>query len=68
MYVFEGASEGNWDAVQLMQQNNSNPQIQFFKVPDHDHFSVITPVTELLASQISAGSVNVTDADVQAMR
>jgi hypothetical protein len=60
MYVFEGAQNGNWDAVQLMIDGNSNPNIQFFKVPGHDHFSVIAPVTEELADQIVKGQINVT--------
>ena len=63
-----GAVDGNWDAAQLMADENSNPQIQFFKVPGHDHFSVIAPLTEMLAEQIVQGEVNVTQQDVQGLR
>lgn len=67
MYVFEGAGNGNWDAVQLMLKENSNPQIHFFKVPGHDHFSVIAPLTEKLAEQILTNQINITEATVQAL-
>ena len=46
MFVFEGADRGNWDAAEMMLERNSNPKIQFFKVPGHDHFSVIAPLAE----------------------
>lgn len=60
MYVFEG-EDGNWDgAIEIMADENSNPMIQFLKIPGHDHFSVIAPLAEMLASQIVAGQINVT--------
>jgi dipeptidyl aminopeptidase/acylaminoacyl peptidase len=68
MYVFEGADNANWDAAQLMLDENTNPNIQFFKVPGHDHFSVIAPLAERLAEQIVAGQVNVTQEMVQGLR
>ena len=68
MYVFEGAENGNWDAVQLMIDKNSNQNIQFFKVPGHDHFSVIAPLAEELAEQIVKGQVDVTQQTVQGLR
>ncbi len=39
MYVFEGAADGNWDALQLMSDRNTNPNIKFYKVPRHDHLA-----------------------------
>jgi dipeptidyl aminopeptidase/acylaminoacyl peptidase len=60
LYVFEGARDGNWDAIQLMVEQNANPNIQFFQVPGQDHFSVIAPLAELLARQIVQGNVRVT--------
>ena len=68
MYVFEGAQNGNWDAVQLMVDENSNPKIQFFKIPGHDHFSVIAPLAEELADQIVKGQITVTQRTVQGLR
>ena len=68
MYVFEGAENGNWDSIQLMLEENSNPKIQFFKVPGHDHFSVIAPLTEKLAEQIVKGEIDVTQQTLQGLR
>ena len=68
MYVFEGAEDGNWDAIQQMVDENLNPKIQFFKVPGHDHFSVIAPLTEILAEQIIQGKINVTQRTLQGLR
>lgn len=68
MFVFEGARQGNWAAVKLMADRNTNPNIQFFKVPGHDHFSVITPLAEKLAEQIVAGEIKVTQEAVDTLR
>lgn len=69
MYVFEGAQQGNWDgSIEVMADENKNPNIHFFKVPGHDHFSVIAPVAELLAGQIVSGEVSVTEQVVQQLR
>jgi dienelactone hydrolase len=68
LYVFEGAEHGNWESIQLMVNQNGNPQIQFFQVPGHDHFSVIAPLSEKLAEQIVAGQVNVTPQTVQGLQ
>lgn len=68
MYVFEGADHGNWNSIQFMVEENSNPKIQFFKVPGHDHFSVIAPLAEKLAEQIVKGEVEVTQQTVQGLR
>ena len=69
MYVFEGAEQGNWDgAIGNMADTNSNPNIHFFKVPSHNHFSVIAPLTEELAAQIVKGQINITQQTVQGLR
>jgi hypothetical protein len=68
MYVFEGANNGNWDAVEMMKDESTNPAIQFFQVPEHDHFSVIAPLSEVLAKQIVAGKIDVTQQTVQGLR
>ena len=67
LYVFEGATNGNWEAIQFMVEENANPNVQFFKVPGHDHFSIIAPLAEKLAEQIAAGEVTVTEATVQGL-
>ena len=68
VYVFERAENGSRDAIQLMVDENVNPRIQFFKVPWHDHFSVIAPLTEKLADPIVKGKINVTKQNLQRLR
>lgn len=68
MYVLDG-SGGNWDgAIAVMADKNSNSKIQFFKIPGHDHFTVIAPIAEKLADQISKGEVNVTQQTWQGLK
>lgn len=59
MCVFEGA-RGNWDSIQIMVKENSNPSVNFYKAPRHDHFTIIAPLTERLADQIAKGRINIT--------
>jgi len=68
MYVFEGAEGGGWDWIQLMVDMNNNPQIQFFKIAEHDHFTMIAPLTEKLAELIVSGHVNVTQEMLKGLR
>ena len=68
MFVLEG-EEGNWDgAVEVMAEENLNPKIQFFKVDGFDHFSVIAPITEMLADQIVGGEIQITQQMVDGLR
>lgn len=69
MYVMEGAESENWAGASLvMSRFNRNPQIRFYPVPGHDHFNVIAPLTELIASQIIEGEVNITPQKIQNLR
>ncbi|MDA7932224.1 DUF4190 domain-containing protein [Mariniblastus sp.] len=61
MYVFEGEENGNWDELKKMSDVNLNPNIQFHKVRDHDHFSLISPLTEALAEQLKKGKIRIDD-------
>lgn len=67
LYVIEGAVDGNWPSIEMMEKSNTNPQVRFFKAAGYDHFSVIAPVVELLARQIVAGQVTVTPAMIEAL-
>ena len=67
-YVFEGAENGNWDVSRRMADENSNPRFQFLKIPGHDRFSVIAPLTEKLAELIVKGKVNMTEQMLQSLR
>lgn len=51
-----------------MNAKNTNPKIQFFKIPGHDHFSVIAPLTEKLATQIVQGDLSITQQTLQGLR
>jgi dipeptidyl aminopeptidase/acylaminoacyl peptidase len=62
LYVIEGAVDGNWPSIEMMEESNANPQVQFLRVPGRDHFSVIAPTVDLLAGQIVAGRVQLTPA------
>jgi dipeptidyl aminopeptidase/acylaminoacyl peptidase len=68
MYVFEGAERGNWDSLREMQQVNANPQVHFFRVAGHDHFSVIAPLTEMLAAQVLQGQISITQDSLDGLR
>ena len=69
MLVLEGLEGGNWQgSIDVMADGNSNPQIQFFPVPGHDHFTVIDPVAKLMAEKIVNGSFTLTEAEVQSLR
>lgn len=68
LFVFEGAVDGNWDAIQQMADINGNSAVRFYNVPGHDHFSVIAPLTELLAQKIVSGNVSVNESELQNLR
>lgn len=65
MFVFEGAEQGNWDAIEPMANKNENPNIKFFEVPGHDHFSVIAPVTDALVDPIITGKLDITQESLE---
>ncbi|MEM6551660.1 MAG: hypothetical protein AAF750_05990 [Planctomycetota bacterium] len=68
MYVLEGEF-GNWQgAVEVMARQNSNPNVSFIKVPNHDHFTVIAPLVELLAAQIVESKIRITEKALKALR
>jgi hypothetical protein len=59
VYVFEGMIDGNWPSIAMMQTINKNALVQFFPVHGHDHFSVLHPVTQILARQIQEGQLQI---------
>ncbi len=67
LYVFEGESRGNWSSIEQMVNTNTNPQIKFFKVPGHDHFSVIAPLSQRLAEQIIRGKVDISEQTIEGL-
>jgi alpha/beta superfamily hydrolase len=66
VYIFEGQG-GNWDAVVSMQRASNNPLIQFYVIQGHDHFTVLHPLTNVLAEQIVQGEVQFTQEILQGL-
>jgi len=63
-FVFEGGA-GNIDSLQALQKANNNALIRFFPVTDTDHFSVLRPVSELIAEKILADDEEQTDSTIE---
>jgi dipeptidyl aminopeptidase/acylaminoacyl peptidase len=61
VWVIEGTSEGNIDAVQTMKNASSNPNAHFLTVQGADHFSVLAPTNRLLAQKILSDSGETTN-------
>lgn len=68
VFVIEGAGRGNAESLEAMRARTSNPQLRFFKVPGRDHFSVLAPVSKLIAAKIVAGEVTLSQAELDAAR
>jgi alpha/beta superfamily hydrolase len=57
-FVFEGTGRGNIGSVKALARSSKNPRIHFYAVPDADHFSVLQPVSKLIAKKIAADSAD----------
>ena len=67
-FVIEG-EEGNIDSLRKMAKDSKNPNLSFYPVKGANHFSVLVPVTKLLAGKIiadfgAAGKLSMTEAEV----
>jgi len=51
-FVFEGTSRGNVDSLNRMARNSSNGNVHFYPVRGADHFSIIGPVTKIIAKRV----------------
>ncbi len=52
VFVFEGAAQGNVDSLDALSAESSNPLLHFYKVPGRTHFSILAPVTAVIARKI----------------
>ncbi|WP_225977349.1 S9 family peptidase [Nostoc sp. CENA543] len=53
VFVFEGDEQpGNSDSLRSLARNSRNPLVQFHLVKGANHFSVLSPTTQLLAKKI----------------
>ncbi len=53
-YVMEGG-QGNAEAVEVMKRSSHNKAVRFFVVQPANHFSILAPVTEVIAKNIVSG-------------
>ncbi|MFO1431656.1 MAG: prolyl oligopeptidase family serine peptidase [Candidatus Competibacteraceae bacterium] len=72
LFVIEGASSGRIDDLRQMQSSNHNAMIRFLGVPGKNHFSVLAPANELIASKILADTgattgIVITEAEADAI-
>src|SRR5207237_2146906 len=49
VFVFEGTTQGNLVCLQAMARGSTNAQVHFLAVRGATHFSVLAPVTRLIA-------------------
>lgn len=54
VFVFEGSQEGNISALQALSRATNNPRLHIHEVRGADHFSILAPVTRLIARKIVA--------------
>jgi alpha/beta superfamily hydrolase len=52
LFVIEGTGTGFIDALKRMRQKSKNPNIVFQAVEGADHFSILAPVTKIVAHKI----------------
>ncbi len=69
--VIEGSDHGNMDAFEPLRVAAKGAPLSFLAVPGATHFSVLAPVTEVLAKRLmeakaEAPAVRLTDAEVRA--
>jgi acetyl esterase/lipase len=73
LFVFEGTAKGNYAALDRLYHASRNPMIHFQPVAGKTHFSLLLPVTRLLAGKILRDhgpkcSIFVADAEVGTAR
>lgn len=50
-FVFEGTN-GNIQSLRKMRSNSQNPRIQFHEIPGGDHFGILAPLNQRIATRI----------------
>jgi dienelactone hydrolase len=53
-FAFEGTVQGNLSALQAMARSSTNPNAHFVAVRGASHFSILAPVTRLIADKVLA--------------
>jgi len=57
-FIFEGTVKGNIESLYALQKANQNERVVFFPVPNADHFSVLAPMSRLIAERILGDTAN----------
>ena len=52
VYVFDGTEHSNMGCLLAMARTSQNPKVHFLPVKDVDHFSILAPLTRLLAAKV----------------
>ena len=52
VFVFEGTTQGNLDALLAMEQASTNPNVHFLAVSGKDHFGTLAPTNRLIAAKL----------------
>jgi acetyl esterase/lipase len=52
VFVFEGTVEGNLQSLQTMARASNNPNVHFLPVRGATHFSILAPLTRLIADKV----------------
>ena len=69
-FIIEG-EDGNIDSLRLMRKGRTRRHVHYFEIPAADHFSILRPLSELLAKAMLADTgptpkITITDAMLQA--
>lgn len=63
-FVFEG-TVGNWESLQALARSSQNPVMRFHSVIGADHFNILSPVTQVIATKIKADTAVITNLEFQ---
>lgn len=63
-FVFEG-TVGNWESLQELSRSSQNPVMRFHSVIGADHFNILSPVTQVIATKIKADTAVITNLEFQ---
>ncbi len=55
-FVFEGTEQSNLESLERLSQASQNSNLHFYPIEGEDHFSVLAPITPLIAAKIQQDS------------
>lgn len=55
-FVFEGTEQSNLESLKRLSQASQNSNLHFYPIEGEDHFSVLAPLTPLIAAKIQQDS------------